>query len=127
MHWTAGGTFRFVRVLYITYCRAVIAACMRSLLRVHLAQVDRPYICLLLWLFAGNLIFLSQRLPVEICNLAVYCRRSALRQREITANLPVWLGAEEGYMHGSVICVQGHARQLFILVASAAGRVPIII
>ncbi len=55
----------------------------------------------------------SQRLPVKICIFAAHCQRSALRQRELTASLLVWLGPEEGYLHGTVVCVQGHAAVRF--------------
>ncbi len=49
----------------------------------------------------------SQRLPVKICNFAAHCRRSALRQREVTASLLAWLGPEEGYLHGTAVCMAG--------------------
>ncbi len=55
----------------------------------------------------------SQRLPVKICIFAVHCRRAALRQRELTASLGR-LGPEQGYLHGTVVCVQGHAMQLAV-------------
>lgn len=64
------------------------------------------------------------RPPVKICIFSVNCWRSALLwQRKNTASFLIWLGPEEGYLHDTVICVQGYARQLSVLVAIAAGRV----